>query len=288
MSSSSGCSCLSCPAHCELLQEVVRHYPSSSVTDSQWAVLEPLLPAPASDAGRGGRPEKWPRRMMLDAIFYVTRGGIAWRQLPAGFPPPHTVYGFFARWTRAGVWRRIHDALRDRVRVKLGRAPQPTAAIIDSQSVKGSDQIPAASRGYDGGKQINGRKRHIAVDVNGLLLAVVVTVASIQDRDGAFRIIAALSSTISHIWADGGYAGRFVDWAKHRLGVTIEIIKRTDTQPGFRVLPRRWVVERTFGWLMKHRRLVRDYETRPDHHEAFVYTAMIMNMSRQLARQPQV
>jgi transposase len=287
VSSSSTCVCLSCPAHKELLCGVVKRYPSSSVTDEQWAVLEPLLPAPGNTRGRGGRSEKWPRRLVLDAIFYVVRGGIAWRQLPAGFPPPDTVYGFFARWARNGVWQRVHDALRDQVRVSFGKSPLPTAAVIDSQSVQGSDQVHRDSRGYDAGKKTNGRKRHIAVDTNGLLLTVVVTVASLQDRDGAFRILARLGenfSTIGHVWADAGYTGRFVTWAKKTLAITVEILKRSDDLTGFHVLPRRWVVERTFAWITKHRRLNRDYETRPDHHEALIHTALIMTMSRRLSR----
>ncbi|MGH9259756.1 MAG: IS5 family transposase [Acidimicrobiales bacterium] len=265
---------------------MVRHYPSSSVTDAQWAVIGPLLPPAGNTAGRGGRPEKWPRRLVLDAIFYLVRGGIAWRALPAGFPPAPTVYGFFARWARAGLWQRLHDALRDRLRIRLGRDPRPSAAIIDSQSIQGSEQVHRATRGYDAGKKTNGRKRHIAVDTNGLLLAVVVTVASIQDRDGAIRLLAALDgkfSTIRHIWADAGYAGRFVTWAGQVLKTTVEIVKRSDA-PGFQLLHRRWVVERTFGWLLKHRRLVRDYETRPDHHEALVHIALAMTMSRRLSR----
>ncbi|TQC38995.1 IS5 family transposase [Rhodococcus sp. WS4] len=262
-------------------------YPSSSVNDAQWALLEPLLPPAGNTGGRGGRPEKHCRRLVLDAIFYVVRGGIAWRQLPAEFPPATTVYAIFVRWVRAGVWRRIHDALRDRARVRGGRDPQPSAAIIDSQSVQGSDTVPRSSRGYDAGKKTNGRKRHIAVDSTGLLLAVVVTMAGIQDRDGAFRLLAALRahfSTISLVWADGGYAGRLIEWSKNVLSLTVQVVKRTDDAKGFKVLPRRWVVERTFAWICKHRRCVRDYETRPDHHEAMVYIAMIATMSRRLAR----
>jgi transposase len=248
---------------------------------------EPLLPPPGNTTGSGGRPEKHCRRLLLDAIFYVVRGGIAWRQLPAEFPPATTVYAIFVRWVRAGVWQRIHDALRDRVRVQGGGHPLPSAAIVDAQSVQGADTVPRSSRGYDAGKKTNGRKRHIAVDSNGLLLAVVVTMAGIQDRDGAFRLLAALRaqfSTISLVWADGGYAGRLIDWSKRVVSLTVQVVKRTDDVKGFRVLPRRWVVERTFAWICKHRRCVRDYETRPDHHEAIVYIAMIATMSRRLAR----
>jgi transposase len=147
--------------------------------------------------------------------------------------------------------------------------------------------VPRGSRGYDAGKKTNGRKRHIAVDTNGLLLAVIVTVASIQDRDGAIRLLAAMRAkfcSITLVWADGGYSGRFVVWAESVLALTVPIIERSDDTAGFTVLPSRWVVERTFAWITKHRRCVRDYEARPDHHEAMVYIAMIAVMSRRLAR----
>src|SRR3954462_11350875 len=187
---------------------------------------------------------------------------------------------------RRGVGR-LHDALRDRARVRAGRRPLPTAAVIDSASVRGADTVPTASRGYDAGKRVNGRKRHLAVDTTGLLLAVVVTVAGIQDRDGACRLLAALRarfSTITLIWADGGYAGRLVTWAQAVLAFTVTIVKRTDDLAGFQVIPRRWVVERTLAWISKHRRCVRDYEPLPEHSEAMVQIAMIMTMSRRLAR----
>lgn len=289
MSVSLACQCLSCPTHGESLEtsRACPFYPSSSVDDGQWAVLEPLLPPPGNTAGRGGRSEKHPRRIILDAIFYVVRGGIAWRQMPSDFPPAMTVYDVFRRWATAGVWQRVHDALRDLVRLRAGRDALPTAAIVDSQTVRGADTVPQASAGYDAGKKTKGRKRHIAVDTLGLVLAVVVTAAHIQDRDGAHRLLVALRTrftTVSHIWADGGYAGRLLPWAKKVLSFTVEVVKRNDNIAGFLVLPRRWVVERTFGWVNKHRRCVRDYETRPEHHEAMVHIAMIMIMSRRLAR----
>jgi transposase len=287
VSLSPACVCSLCPAHPvpAAARPACGFYPSSSLTDAQWAIIEPLLPAPGNTTGRGGRPEKHPRRLVLDAIFYLVRGGIAWRQMPAGFPPATTVYDLFRRWARAGVWARVHDALRDLVRVHEGRDPLPTAAVIDSQSVRGADTVPQASRGYDAGKRVNGRKRHLAVDTGGLLLAVVVTMAGLQDRDAAHRLLAILRdrfSTIALVWADGGYTGRLVIWARKVLTLTIEIVKRTD--PGFVVLPRRWVVERTWAWISKHRRCVRDYETRPDHHEAMIHISLIMTMSRRLAR----
>jgi len=255
------------------------------MTDAQWVIIEALLPAPANTAGRGGRPEKHPRRLVLDAIFYLVRGGIAWRQLPAGFPPATTVYDRFRAWAKAGVWQAIHDALRDLVRIYEGRDPRPSAAVIDSQSVRGADTVPRTRRGYDAGKRVNGTKRHLAVDTGGLLLAVIVTMAGIQDRDAAHRLLARLRerfTTITLVWADAGYAGRLLVWASNVLQLTVQIVKRS--QPGFVVLPRRWVVERTFAWVSKHRRCVRDYETKPDHHEAMIYIAMIMTMSRRLAR----
>jgi transposase len=285
--SSPACTCLSCPAHDRVQNTPCPVYPTSSITDAQWAVLAPLLPLPGNTAGRGGRPEKHPRRVVLDAIFYLVRGGIAWAALPRDFPPHQTVYGLFGRWARQGIWQQIHDALRDLVRVHEGRDPLPTAAIIDSQSVRGADTVPGMTRGYDAGKKVNGRKRHIAVDTGGLLLAVVVTIAGIQDRDAAHRLLTQLRgrfSTVSLVWADGGYAGRLIIWARKVLALTVEVVKRTDDVKGFAVLPRRWVVERTFAWISKYRRCVRDYETLPAHHEAMVHISMIMTMSRRLAR----
>ena len=288
MSLSLACACVLCPAHQRASTTApCSVYPSSSITDAQWAVLEPVLPPPGNTLGRGGRPEKHPRRLVLDAIFYLVRGGIAWAQLPREFPPHQTVYGAYRRWVRDGSWGRIHDALRDLVRLYEGRDPGPTAAIIDSASVRGADTVPRPSRGYDAGKKVNGRKRHIAVDSGGLLLAVIVTMAGIQDRDAGHRLLAVLRarfSTISLIWADGGYAGRLVTWAHTVLSLTVQIVKRTDDLAGFQVLPRRWVVERTYAWISKHRRCVRDYETLPEHHETMVHIAMIMTMSRRLAR----
>jgi transposase len=246
-----------------------------------------LLPPPGNTGGKGGRDEKYHRRLILDAIFYVVCGGIAWRALPHEFPPAMTVYDIFRRWTKTGAWQQVHDTLRDQARLRAGRNPTPTAAIIDSQSVRAADTVPTASRGWDNGKKVGGRKRHIAVDCLGLLLAVVVTAASVQDRDGAHPLLALLRerfSTVSLAWADGGYAGRLVTWAATVLSLTVRVVKRTEDMTGFVVLPRRWVVERTFAWISKYRRCVRDYETLPAHHEAMVYLAMIMLMSRRLAR----
>jgi len=285
MSSSSISLCPSCPPHSNGHRRAV--YSSSSLTDAQWAVLEPLLPPPGNTAGRGGRPEKHCRRLILDAILYVVRGGIAWRQLPVEFPPASTVHGIFVRWVRTGARRCVHDALRDRLRVRAGRDRCPAAAVIDSQTVPAADTVARTHSGWDGAKRTSGVKRHIAVDVCGLLLAVVVTAASIQDRDAAHRLLAALRASFSSIrliWADGGYPGRLLGWAKRVLALRVEIIKRLPGRTGFHVRPRVRVVERTFGWIIKHRRCVRAYETRPDHHEAVIHIAMISVMTRRLAR----
>jgi transposase len=281
------CLCPSCPIHADTPSGSGCEVYPSSLSDGQWALLEGLLPPPGNRTSWGGRPEKHPRRRILDAVFYLVRAGVAWRYLPKGFPPWNTVYGFFARWRADGTWLRIHDALRDRVRVAAGRGPIPTAAIIDSQSVRAAASVGKDSRGFDGGKKVNGRKRHIAVDACGLLLVVLVTAAGVQDRDAGHRVLALLRerfSTITLIWADGGYAGRLVVWARAVLRLTVAIVKRSDDTSGFVVLPRRWVVERTFGWLLRHRRLVRDYERLPEHHEAMVLWATVMIMTRQLVR----
>jgi transposase len=179
------------------------------------------------------------------------------------------VYALFERWSERGLPRRLADRLRGRIRIACGRAELPTAAVIDAQTVRGADTVAADSCGYDAGEKTKGRKRNIATDCLGLLLVVTVTAASVRDRDGAHRLLALLRerfSTISLVWADGGYAGRLVVWAHGVLNLAAAIVTRSDKAAGFVVLPRRWVVERTFGWLTRHRRLVRDYERRPEHH----------------------
>jgi len=264
-------------------------YPSD-LTDEQWELLEPQARAVMAELrkGPGGAPMSHDLRAMLDAIGYLTRYGIEWRALPVDFPPWTAVYAFFERWSERGLPHRLVDRLRGRIRIACGRAELPTAAVIDAQTVRGADTVPAASAGYDAGKKTKGRKRNIATDCLGLLLMVTVTAASVQDRDSAHRLLALLRerfSTIILVWADGGYAGRLVTWAKAVLRLTITIVKRTDDIKGFVVLPRRWVVERTFGWLVRHRRLVRDYERKPEHHEAMVWWATVAIMTRRLTRE---
>jgi transposase len=274
----SGCAC----------RDRTRCYPSD-LTDEQWQVLEPQARAVMSELRKSpaGAPMKHDLRAVLDAIGYLTRYGIEWRALPVDFPPWEAVYAFFQRWSQRGPPQRLTERLLTRLRVKVGREEQPSAAIVDSQSVKAADTVAAASRGFDNGKKINGRKRHIAVDVEGFLLAVVVTAASIGDRMGAKLLVIALLNTCTRlklIWADAGYDGRpLTTWIRAVAGITLEIIKRTELHV-FKIVPRRWVVERSFGWLLRHRRLVRDYERRLDHHEAMIYCATVMIMTRRLAR----
>jgi transposase len=268
-----------------------RRYPSD-MSQAEWAVCEPLLPAPAWLAGRGGRPASWCMRDVADAIRYLTHNGPVWRALPADFPPPGTVYWWLDKWQADGSAEQMHDDLRDRVRLAAGRTAAPTAAIIDSQSVKGSEMITRTRRGYDAGKKINGTKRHIAVDTIGLLLTVLVTAASVQDRDAARPLLWNLRKAFPSVrlaWADGGYAGKLVTWAAAKLKpkLTLEIVKRPDDLHTFKILPRRWVVERTLSWITRHRRTVRDYERLPAHHETYIHWVMIIIMTRRLARKPE-
>lgn len=278
--------CRFAPFHRDTSVRRARRYPSDT-TDAQWAVIDPLLPDPAWLAGRGGRREVHCRRVIVDAIFYVVDNGIKWRALPSDFPPWSTVYNYFAAWEAAGVTQRVLDSLRERVRLREGRTAEPSAAIIDSQSVKAAETVATTSRGYDAGKKINGRKRHVAVDTMGLLLCVLVTAASVQDRDGARPLLTMLASTcrrVRMIWADGGYAGKLLDWARATIKTTVTIVKRSDDATGFVVLSRRWVVERTLGWITRHRRCVRDYERLPAHHAAMVRWTMIKITSRRLTK----
>ena len=261
-----------------------RRYPSD-LTDRQWQLIESLLPEPPS--GPAGRPPKHSKREVVNAILYLNRAGCSWRMLAKDFPPWQTVYWYFRAWSEDGTLERLHDALRERVRAReQGRDPQPSAGIVDSQSLKGADTVSAATRGYDAGKKINGRKRHIVTDTMGLLLVVMVTAASVQDRDGGRGILKLLKDAlpgVRHIFADGGYQGQLVAIAKRAWEIVVEVVSKPAEQIGFAVLPRRWVVERTFSWLLRWRRLVRDYERLPATHEAFVKWAMVGLMLNRLA-----
>jgi putative transposase len=259
-----------------------RRYPSD-LTDAQWQVIAAHLPRYVP--GGRGRPRIWPARRIVEAILYLDRTGCAWRYLPSDFPPWQTVYGYFAAWRDDGTLARLHGQLRAQVRTAAGRQPQPSAAVIDSQSVRAADTVPKASRGWDNAKKVNGRKRHIAVDTTGLVLDVVITPASIQDRHGARPLLWNTHRAcrgVRLVWADAGYSGKLAAWAE-ALKMTLQIVAKRDPH-AFEVLPRRWVVERTFAWISKHRRTVRDYEHLPASHEAMILWAMIALMTRRLAQ----
>ncbi|MFF3277553.1 IS5 family transposase [Streptomyces chrestomyceticus] len=264
-----------------------RAYPSD-LSDARWELIEPVLSAwraeRRSRALEFGRPPEHGLREIMDAILYVDRTGVQWRYLPHDFPPWETVYGYFARWQADGVFAQLTGLLRELVRQREGRAAQPSAGVIDAQSVKTSTSVPASSQGIDAGKKIVGRKRSIVTDTLGLLLAVLVTAASVQDSAAGARLldqVAAAHPGLRKVWVDGGYRRHLVEHAA-ALGIDMEIVERTPGARGFTPLPKRWAVERTYGWLMHHRRLARDYETLPARSEAMIHLAMADLMARRL------
>lgn len=266
--------------------ERVRRYPSD-MTDGEWAVVRPLLPVPAWLRGRGGQPEAYCHRAILDAIRYLVDNGIKWRAMPGDFPPWERVYAFFRRWRDRLLVREFHDRLRARVREKAGRDVEPTAGVIDSQSVKADAVVGSDSRGFDGGKLVNGRKRHVVVDTLGLLLGVMVTAADTGDRAAAQVLLGQVTDAhhrLELVWADGGYTGSLVEYCLVTLALVLAIVKRSDDLRGFVVLPKRWIVERFFAHLMRTRRLARDVERRTTSAEAMIYWSMTLLMTRRLAR----
>lgn len=260
-------------------------YPSypTNITDEQWQLIKPMMPKPK----KFGRPLADPR-LMFHAIFYVLRGGIAWRLLPSDFGPWSTAYHTFSRWTKLGLFEQINFVLHAIVRVEEGRETDPSAAIMDSQSVKTSRQ--AGPRGNDAAKKVRGRKRHLLVDTMGLLIMTRVTAANLQDRDGAKVLLPDLRRCffrLRHIWADKGYRGRLLMWV-HRLRRRCRLflnIVQGKKQKGFHVQPKRWIIERTNAWFSNFRRLSRDYEQLTSHSEAFIYLAFISIMLNRLCPQ---
>ena len=286
-----GCASAGRPCECGCADRVPR-YPTD-LTDEQRAVLEPLLPVMLCLTVLGGRPEKHRRRTMIDAMFYIADNGCKWRALPGDFPPWQTVHGMFARWRRDGAWADLVDLLRARVRVSGGRDPEPSAAVIDSQSVRESAEgvVPSATSGYDHYKKVNGRKRHLLVDTLGLLITVLVTPASTADQAAAPLLLRTARrrgrQRLAVAWADNGYNGdAWHHWARRALGIQVTLVEQPfqGRGHGFHVLHRRWVVERTNAWISRRRRCARDYERLPAHHAAMVHWAAIIQMTRRAAK----
>jgi transposase len=259
-------------------------YPSN-LTHAQYEFLSDMIPEPKS----GGRTREVEMREVLNAIFYVLVEGVRWRGLPGDFPLWQTVYTYFRNWRKDGTWLKIHDSLPEWTRIEQQRHANPSEAIIDSQSVKSAAMV-YETIGYDAGKKIKGRKRFMTVDTLGLVLRVLVTAAGVPERSGGKQVLNRVRkmgdkvSRLTTIWTDGGFDGPvFMMWVMDVCGWIVQVVLRPEQTKGFLLLKKRWVVERTFAWVMGCRRLVRDYELLPETSETFIYLAMIRIMVRRLA-----
>ena len=254
-------------------------YPTD-LTDEQWEELKGIVP----EAKPGPQPQIHSRREIVNAILYVARSGCPWRMLPHDLPPYRTVFHYFNLWKKEGIWKEIHDALGRKVRTHAGRKPGPTAAILDSQSVKTTEA--GGTRGFDAGKKVKGRKRHLVVDVLGMVLAVVITSANVQDRDAAIPVLREARGdhpTLRKVWVDSAYAGELVRATKATLDLELEVVRRPDISKGFIPVSWRWIGERTFGWINRWRRLSKDYERYPTTTEAMIHVSMTALMVRRIS-----
>ncbi|BBC29640.1 Transposase [Streptomyces graminofaciens] len=262
----------------------VRRPYRSDVSDARWALMKPVFDDwRARRTGPGTAARVHDLREIVNAILYVNRTGIPWEYLPHDFPPYKTVYDYYAKWESDGTTQQVHDLLRGKTRRFHGRRAEPTAAVVDAQSVKTSANVAKTSQGIDAGKKIKGRKRHLITDTLGLVLAVLVTAANVHDTTGGKLLLddlAAAHPSVSKVWADGGYQNSICNHGAG-LGIDVEVVQRPRAK-GFEPLPKRWVIERTFGWLMQHRRLARDYEALPQRSRAMIHWAMANKMSREL------